>query len=645
MGSGTGESGVNAVTTPVKVAGISNAVDVASGYSNNCVVLSDGGIVCMGDNRYGQLGNGQQLTSTIPARVVGIDNGIASAIGWWHTCAVLRSGLVQCWGQNTYGQLGDGTTTDSTVPVTVKNIDTAVAVAVGSYHSCAMLDDGAVKCWGMNGNGQLGNGVTNAAVVYTTEPVDALIDCKSGQTLCNAGAGDAGAPVCADLQTNPGHCGDCANACSPGQTCSAGQCQTACQPSETLCQGDAADGGSDYCINPLTDSANCGGCGQQCESGMVCFSGRCTTACPSGQTLCSTQAADDAGAGGAGATPYCANLQTDTADCGCCGNFCRAGQACRNGRCEDTTPFGFFVFGDPQVGSDAANAVVQVAMNQATQIDDQAIAGFSNGDLMDTASYGSWDLHDTLIAAAGFHPETVCPTSFGARKRYFATVGDHDIIGPWLAMWNQHLPGQPSLGPDAEEGIYYSLTYANAFFVMLDSEHVSPEQTRWLESALGSTEAQNAQLKFMFLHEPVYSCISHHGPRGDELPWVDLAERYGVDVVFTSHTHMYTRSCPRKGGPCASDGAGVVFVETGSTGAPARGGDITTWTVDGTDATGNPRSDSYNCVVGEDLEAAGGLENDFCHVRVEGCQATLECYVVAEGNTTPFDTWTLNGCG
>lgn len=89
----------------------------------------------------------------------------------------------------------------------------------------------------------------------------------------------------------------------------------------------------------------------------------------------------------------------------------------------------------------------------------------------------------------------------------------------------------------------------------------------------------------------------------------------------------------------------MVFVETGSTGAPARGGDITTWTVDGTDVTGNPRSDSYNCVVGDNLEAAGGLGNDFCHVRVEGCQATLECYVVGDGNTTPFDTWTLNGCG
>jgi hypothetical protein len=40
-----------------------------------------------------------------------------------------------------------------------------------------------------------------------------------------------------------------------------------------------------------------------------------------------------------------------------------------------------------------------------------------------------------------------------------------------------------------------------------------------------------------------------------------------------------------------------------------------------------------------------GLENTFCHVRVDGCQATVNCYLVSDGNTTPFDSWTLNGCG
>ncbi len=38
------------------------------------------------------------------------------------------------------------------------------------------------------------------------------------------------------------------------------------------------------------------------------------------------------------------------------------------------------------------------------------------------------------------------------------------------------------------------------------------------------------------------------------------------------------------------------------------------------------------------------MVNDFCHVSVNSCLATVNCYIVAAGNTTPFDTWTVNGC-
>jgi hypothetical protein len=72
--------------------------------------------------------------------------------------------------------------------------------------------------------------------------------------------------------------------------------------------------------------------------------------------------------------------------------------------------------------------------------------------------------------------------------------------------------------------------------------------------------------------------------------------------------------------------------------------DVTTATVKGTDAAGAERSDSYDCLVGQGLAAARGSLNDFCHVRVEGCAATVNCYAVDEGNTTPFDTWTVQGC-
>jgi hypothetical protein len=51
-------------------------------------------------------------------------------------------------GENYYGQLGNGTTNGSPVPVLVSGITNAIAVAAGYTGSCALLSGGSVVCWG-----------------------------------------------------------------------------------------------------------------------------------------------------------------------------------------------------------------------------------------------------------------------------------------------------------------------------------------------------------------------------------------------------------------------------------------------------------------------------------------------------------------
>lgn len=68
--------------------------------------------------------------------------------------------------------------------------------------------------------------------------------------------------------------GDCDE---PGARCCAGSCQ------DGICQcpaGEIACGGR--CIDPDTDPANCGGCGQACADGQPCVNGACS-GCPAGQ--------------------------------------------------------------------------------------------------------------------------------------------------------------------------------------------------------------------------------------------------------------------------------------------------------------------------------------------------------------------------
>src|SRR5690606_24544210 len=99
------------------------------------------------------------------------------AAGGGHTCALRGNGRVICWGQNKYGELGDGTTGDSTKPVEVSGLDDAVAVSAGDYdvsdnyggsHTCALREGGKVSCWGRNDYGQLGDGSNDDSL----EPVE-----------------------------------------------------------------------------------------------------------------------------------------------------------------------------------------------------------------------------------------------------------------------------------------------------------------------------------------------------------------------------------------------------------------------------------------------------------------------------------------
>jgi hypothetical protein len=175
-GDGTTPDGSASVTTLKWVPGLTDAVAV-SGNSGPCVLQSTGSVACWGQNESGQAGDGTTVTPrTSPVKVSGLSDAVEIVSGTWHVCARRATGEVVCWGDNCIGQLGDGNghhtkyadqvcaqhTIPTPVPVKVAGITDAVQIAAGAFHTCARLKSGSVKCWG--GPGQVvGDGSSGLA--------------------------------------------------------------------------------------------------------------------------------------------------------------------------------------------------------------------------------------------------------------------------------------------------------------------------------------------------------------------------------------------------------------------------------------------------------------------------------------------------
>jgi hypothetical protein len=108
---------------------LTNPRSVSAGRNHTCV-LEDTGVVCWGSNDYGK--------TAVPT----LTNPVAVSAGGEHTCALDASGVV-CWGAGTTDSGSNPEYGQSIVP----ELTNPVAVSAGFLHTCA-LDDAGVVCWG-----------------------------------------------------------------------------------------------------------------------------------------------------------------------------------------------------------------------------------------------------------------------------------------------------------------------------------------------------------------------------------------------------------------------------------------------------------------------------------------------------------------
>lgn len=135
-----------------------NASHIETGNAFTCVITSDRGVKCWGQNGNYQLGAVTPTSnSATPMPVSGLESGVREiTLGSDHACAITDDSTLYCWGSNANGQVGIGTTDARVLPTAVlSNIRTASA---NGYATCAITNANDMYCWGKGGGGVLGNG-------------------------------------------------------------------------------------------------------------------------------------------------------------------------------------------------------------------------------------------------------------------------------------------------------------------------------------------------------------------------------------------------------------------------------------------------------------------------------------------------------
>jgi 3',5'-cyclic AMP phosphodiesterase CpdA len=132
---------------------------------------------------------------------------------------------------------------------------------------------------------------------------------------------------------------------------------------------------------------------------------------------------------------------------------------------------------------------------------------------------------------------------------FYASLGNHD------SPTNRDYPGF-NMGGER----YYTYSKKNAQFFVLDSNAMDPKQVAWLDNALKQSPEE---WKICYFHHPLYSDGGRHGSEVELRVILEpLFVKYGVNVVFSGHDHIYERIKPQKG---------ITYFVNGSSGELRRG--------------------------------------------------------------------------
>ncbi len=168
-------------------------------------------------------------------------------------------------------------------------------------------------------------------------------------------------------------------------------------------------------------------------------------------------------------------------------------------------------------------------------------------------------------------------SDFFSTNAMFVTSGNHENKSYMMNRFFDYTTPNPALYPQTgETGLYYSFSYGNSIFFVLDTNDATSsgglgeKQLQWLTSELAAAN-NNASIKhiFVLMHKSMFSCGSH--TKDPEIlkmkeQLVPLFANNNVDIVFSGHDHTYSITNKLDKDGKVTTGNGVLYVTLGTMG-------------------------------------------------------------------------------
>ncbi|PNW65526.1 UNVERIFIED_CONTAM: metallophosphoesterase [Euhalothece sp. KZN 001] len=148
-----------------------------------------------------------------------------------------------------------------------------------------------------------------------------------------------------------------------------------------------------------------------------------------------------------------------------------------------------------------------------------------------------------------------------ANLPYGFTIGNHDassarnVNGGFLFQQERDLAREYWKNPRHDPRLtfidrsdfpfYYTFKQDDIFFLAWDgsSSYIPPEKLAWVEKALASPEAQNAKLRILLGHLPLYAVAVGRNQSGEVMNNAEMLramlEKYDVHTYISGHHHAY----------------------------------------------------------------------------------------------------------